>query len=228
MQLCGIQYNAIPDKLIAQTFIINYFAMLTYIIIGTTAVVSYFCFGRHDLVNRFSFNSYAIVKRKEFYRIITHGFIHADMMHLIINMFTFWSFGSYMESLFNMIGFGYWGFIGLYFGGMIFSSFYDLIKYRDNIYYQTIGASGAVSAVLFASILFNPWSSILLFAVIPIPGIIFGVLYLIYCQYMAKRSSDNINHNAHFYGALYGLLFPVLLQPSLLEDFFRLLISRFY
>ena len=199
--------------------------MITYLIIGTTVAVSYYCFGRRNLVNRFSFNSYAVVKRKEFYRIITHGFIHADMMHLLINMFTFWSFGLYIESLFNRIGFGLWGFIGLYFGGMFFSSLYDLIKYRDNIYYQSIGASGAVSAVLFASILFNPWSKILLFAVIPIPGVIFGVLYVIYCQYMAKHSSDNINHNAHFYGALYGFLFPVLLNPHLIKSFTEQLLS---
>ena len=201
--------------------------MLTYLIIGTTAIVSYICFGRRDLVNRLSFNSYAIFKRKERFRLITHGFVHADMTHLLINMFTFWSFGTYMESLFNAIGFGRWGFVGLYFGGMIFSSLFDLIKYRDNIYYQSIGASGAVSAVLFSSILFAPWSKILLFAIIPVPGIIFGVLYLIYCQYMAKQSSDNINHNAHFYGALYGLLFPVLLQPSLINVFFDQLTSIF-
>ena len=201
--------------------------MLTYLIIGTASVVSYICFGRRDLVNRLSFNSYAIFKRKELYRLITHGFVHADMTHLLINMFTFWSFGTYMESVFNSVGFGRWGFLGLYFGGMIFSSLYDLIKYRDNIYYQSIGASGAVSAVLFSSIIFDPWSSILLFAIIPIPGIIFGVLYLIYCQYMAKQSSDNINHNAHFYGALYGLLFPTLLQPSLITVFISQLLSKF-
>ena len=193
--------------------------MLTYLIIGITSVVSYVCFGRQNLINRLSFNSYAIIKRKEWFRLISHGFVHADMMHLLINMFTFWSFGTYMESLFNMIGFGGLGFMGLYFGGMIFSSLFDLVKYRDNIYYQSIGASGAVSAVLFSSILFDPWSSILLFAIIPVPGIIFGVLYLVYCQYMAKHSSDNINHNAHFYGALYGFLFPIFLQPSLLHLF---------
>jgi len=193
--------------------------MLTYLIIGTTVVVSFFCFGRHDLINRLSFNSYAIIRRKEWYRIITHGFVHADTMHLLVNMFTFWSFGTYMESLFSGIGLGRWGFMGLYFGGMIFSSLYDLFKYRDNMYYQSIGASGAVSAVLFSSILFDPWGTILLFAIIPVPGIIFGVLYLLYCQYMAKQSSDNINHNAHFYGAVYGLIFPVLLQPSLAHLF---------
>ncbi len=193
--------------------------MLTYLIIGTTVAVSFICFSRRNLINKLSFNSYAIRKRNEWYRVITHGFVHADTMHLLVNMFTFWSFGTYMESLFVNIGFGQWGFLGLYFGGMIFSSLYDLIKYRDNMYYQSIGASGAVSAVLFASILFDPWGIILLFAVIPVPGIIFGILYLIYCQYMAKQSADNINHNAHFYGAIYGMGFPIALQPSLMHVF---------
>ncbi len=193
--------------------------MITYLIIGTTAIVSFMCFDRRDLFNRLSFNPYAIFKRNEWYRIITYGFVHADMMHLLVNMFTFWSFGTYMESLFDSIGFGKWGYLGLYFGGMIFASLYDLFKYRDNIFYHSIGASGAVSAVLFSSIIFDPWGRIYLFAILPIPGIIFGILYLVYCQYMAKQSSDNINHNAHFYGALYGLLFPILLQPSSLKFF---------
>ena len=196
--------------------------MLTYLILGTTIVVSLICFKRQDLINKLSFNAYAVTKRNEWYRIITHGFVHADMTHLLVNMFTFWSFGSYMETLFANIGFGGWAFIGLYFGGMIFSSIYDLIKYRHNMYYQSIGASGAVSAILFSSILFNPWGTILLFAIIPIPGIIFGILYVIYCQYMAKRSTDNINHNAHFYGAVYGFLFPALLQPALMTSFIKL------
>ena len=102
---------------------------------------------------------------------------------------------------------------------MIFASLYDLIKHHNDPYYVSIGASGAVSAVLFSYILFDPWSKILLFAIIPVPGIIFGVVYLAYCQYMAKRAGDNINHNAHFYGAVYGFLYPALLNPSLLKAF---------
>ena len=152
---------------------------MSYLIIGITVIVSFICFGRQELVSRLSFNAYAILKRKEIYRLITHGFIHADMSHLFVNMFTFYFFGVYMESTFSNIGLGRWGFTCLYFGGMIVSSLFDLIRNRDNVYYQSIGASGAVSAVLFSFILFNPWETILLFAVIPVPGVIFGVLYLI-------------------------------------------------
>lgn len=201
--------------------------MLTYLIIGTTVIISFICFGRHELVNRFSFNAYAILKRKEIHRLVTHGFIHADMAHLFFNMFSFYFFGVYMESVFTQIGFSPWGFIGLYFGGMIFASLFDMIKYRDNVYYQSIGASGAVSAILFSSIIFNPWGSILLFAVIPVPGIIFGVLYIIYCQYMAKRAADNVNHNAHFWGAIFGLIYPIILKPSLIFLFFNQLTKGF-
>ena len=200
--------------------------MVTYLIIAVASIVSFMCFGRQGLINRLSFNSYAVIKRKEWFRVITHGFVHADTIHLFVNMFTLWSFGTYVESMYTAFGLGRFAFIGLYFGGMIFASLYDLIKYRDNIYYQSIGASGAVSAVLFSSILFDPWSKILLFAIIPVPGIIFGALYLLYCQYMAKQASDNINHNAHFYGALYGLLFPILLQPSLFQSFISQLLNR--
>jgi membrane associated rhomboid family serine protease len=193
--------------------------MITYLIIGTTAIVSFICFDRRDLLNKLSFNPYAVFKHNEWYRLVTHGFVHADMMHLLVNMFTFWSFGTLMETIFGTIGFGMWGYFGLYFGGMMFASLYDLFKYHDNIYYHSVGASGAVSAVLFSSILFDPWGLIYFFAVIPIPGILFGVVYLLYCQYMAKQSTDNINHNAHFYGALYGLLYPILLNPSLFKLF---------
>ena len=195
---------------------------MSYLIIGATVIVSFICFSRRELVNRLSFNAYAILKRKEIYRLITHGFIHADTSHLLVNMFTFYFFGAYMESTFTHIGFGRWEYAGLYFGGMIFSSLFDLIKYRDNAYYQSIGASGAVSAILFSSIIFNPWGIILLFAIIPVPGIIFGVLYIIYCQYMSKRASGNVNHNAHLWGAIFGLIYPILLKPSL----FLLFLSR--
>ncbi|MDL2212762.1 rhomboid family intramembrane serine protease [Bacteroides sp. OttesenSCG-928-E20] len=192
---------------------------MTYIIIGITVVVSYMCFGNREWFEKLAFVPYYTAKRKEWYRLITHGFVHADTMHLLINMFTFWSFGAYMEQFFKMLGYGSFTFLILYFGGMIVASLHDLIKRKDNPYYISVGASGAVSAILFSSIFFDPWGKILLFAVIPIPGIVFGVLYLAYCQYMARKGVDNINHNAHFYGAVFGFLFPLLLDPSFIHVF---------
>lgn len=193
--------------------------MITYLLIGLTLFVSFKCFSNRNLFMRLAFIPYRVVKNKEWYRLLSHGFVHADSMHLLVNMFTFWSFGTYMEKLFSYAGFGGLGYLGLYLGGMIVASLFDVIKYANNPNFVSIGASGAVSAVLFASILFDPWGKILLFAVIPVPGILFGVLYLVYCQYMAKRGGDNINHNAHFYGAVYGFLYPILLNPALFKEF---------
>lgn len=193
--------------------------MITYMIIAVTVLVSFLCFNNQELFAKLAFIPYRTIKMHQWYRLITHGFVHADMIHLLVNMFTFWSFGVYIESLFGQLGFGAWGYLLLYFGGMVVASLYDLIKRHDDPYYVSIGASGAVSAVLFTAIFFNPWGTILIFGVLPVPGILFGVLYLIYCQYMSKQVGDHINHNAHFYGALYGLLFPILLRPSLIHIF---------
>lgn len=193
--------------------------MFTYILIAATVFVSYLCFNNERLFSKLALKPYRVVHAGEWYRIITHGFVHGDWMHLFVNMFTFWSFGQYIENAFQELKFGSWAFIALYFGGMVIASINDLIRYRNASWYTSIGASGAVSAVLFSAIFLNPWSKLLLFAVIPIPGILFGVLYLAYCQYMARRGGDNINHNAHFYGAIYGFIFPILLEPELFKAF---------
>lgn len=193
--------------------------MITYSIIGLTVLVSFLCFNNQQLFNKLSLSPYRVVHKREWYRVITHGFVHADTMHLFVNMFTFWSFGTYIENAFQSFGFMPGAFLLLYFGGMIVSSLSDLICHRNDSWYSSIGASGAVSAVLFSAIFLNPWDKILLLAVLPIPGIAFGVVYLIYCQYMAKQSRDNINHNAHFYGAVFGFIFPIFMEPQLLRVF---------
>lgn len=193
--------------------------MLTLFIVAVTVVISFGCFSNSRLFDKLSLKPYRVIHSGEWYRLISHGFVHADWMHLFVNMFTFWSFGQYIEDAFEYMGFGRWAFLLLYFGGMIVASVNDLIRYRNASWYTSIGASGAVSAVLFTAIFLNPWDKILLFAAIPIPGILFGVLYLFYCQYMARKGGDNINHNAHFYGAVYGFIFPVLLEPRLFQYF---------
>lgn len=193
--------------------------MFTDLLIIVTAAVSIVCFNKYQLFERLSLKPYRVVQHQEWWRIITHGFVHADWIHLLVNMFTFWSFGGYIETAFEYLGFGKWAFLTLYFGGMIAASISDIIRYRNAEWYTSIGASGAVSAVLFAAIFLNPWDKILLFAIIPIPGILFGVLYLAYCQYMARQGGDNINHNAHFYGAVFGFVFPILLEPRLFQMF---------
>ena len=122
-------------------------------------MVSFICFNNRLLFDKLSLKPYRIVHAKEWYRIISHGFVHADWVHLFVNMFTFWSFGKYIEETFRYLGFGEGAFLLLYFGGMVVASASDVIRYRNAAWYTSIGASGAVSAVLFTAIFLNPWDN---------------------------------------------------------------------
>ena len=116
--------------------------MITYLITGITVVVSFICFNNRLLFDKLSLKPYRIVHAKEWYRIISHGFVHADWVHLFVNMFTFWSFGKYIEETFRYLGFGEGAFLLLYFGGMVVASASDVIRYRNAAWYTSIGASG--------------------------------------------------------------------------------------
>ena len=107
----------------------------------------------------------------------------------------------------------------LYFGGILTSNIYALFKHRKNYFYNAVGASGAVASVLFASIFFDPWNKIYFFGILPIPGIVFGALYLVYSYQMSNKQKDNVAHDAHFLGSLFGFIFPILLNPRLFEIF---------
>jgi len=160
----------------------------------------------------------------------THGFIHADWLHLIINMFVLFSFGEAVEYKFkelanqDIIRFPQLTFLLFYCGGIIVSSTTTLWKQRDNAMYESVGASGAVSAIVFAGIFFEPLRKIYVYGLIGFPGILIGVLYLIYSYYMSRKGKDNINHDAHFIGAVYGFLFPLLVDHRLLKLFLNQLL----
>ncbi len=198
---------------------------MTIIIIVITCLISISAFNRKELFDKLQLNPYAVYHKKQWYRIITHGFLHADWVHLFVNMFVLFSFGSSIENIFKqlaaqgIINSPILSFLLLYFIGMILATITTIKKHKDNYWYNSVGASGAVSAVVFASIFFQPLAKLYFYAVIPIPGIVFGVLYLAYSQYMSKRDSDNINHDAHFIGAVFGFLFPLLLDPKLINVF---------
>ncbi|MEO5675841.1 MAG: rhomboid family intramembrane serine protease [Chitinophagales bacterium] len=189
---------------------------ITIIIIIITALVSFGAFQSNELEQRLILRPYLINRDNQWYRFITSGFIHANIPHLAINMLVLYSFGRvveyYYQAAFGDLGEAY--FIAMYTGGIIVSDLPTYFKHRNNPSYASLGASGAVSSVLFASIFFNPWSQVMLFF-IPMPGIVMGVLYLIYSAYMSRKSDDNINHDAHFYGAVFGVLFTLALQPRL-------------
>lgn len=195
--------------------------MITIIIIAITCIVSFLCFNGRLNVNKLIFNAYQVWNRKEWYRMFTSGIIHSGWGHLFFNMLTLYFFGRVVEQYFMVVFGNVAGvilYVVLYVSAIAVSSIGDLIKYRDNWNYNALGASGAVSAILFASILFAPKMGIYIYLIpIPVPGYIFAPLYLLYCWYMAKRDMDNIGHTAHFWGAVYGLLFPIVCKPDILS-----------
>lgn len=190
---------------------------MTIFLIIITAAVSLAAFSRPDIARKLAFNPSAANHNNEWWRFFTHAFVHADMGHLAINMFVLYSFGDLVEQVFNrLFQHGEVNYIMLYIGGILFSSLWDYAKQKNNVYYSAVGASGAVAAVVFASILLHPTGKIYFFFIpIGIPSFIFGILYLVYSAHMAKRSQDNIGHNAHFWGAVFGFCFTILLKPTL-------------
>ena len=197
--------------------------MVTIIIILVTTIISVLCFGSMPATNSLKFNAYNVWHRGQWYRMLTYGVVHGGWGHLFFNMLTLYFFGTVVERYFgSAFGTekGMTLYIILYVSAIAVSTIGDLIKYKDDYSYNAVGASGAVSAILFASILFEPKMGIYIYLIpIPVPGYIFAPLYLLYCWYMAKRNADNIGHSAHFWGALYGLVFPLLLKPDILAHF---------
>lgn len=199
---------------------------ITLIIVAVTAIVSFMSFNNISLLNRLIFNPFVISTRKEWYRFISSGFIHGDMMHLFVNMYVLYIFGAAVESYYAQVfgGQSIYYFLLLYFGALAISIAPSYKKHVDNPNYNALGASGAVSAVLFAFILFNPWSTLLLFFIIPAPAFLIGIGYIAYEWYMGKKGGTNINHDAHLWGAVFGFVFTGLLKPSLFARFIQELI----
>ncbi len=195
--------------------------IINFLIIALTVLVSLYAWSNRELFDKLKLNPYMVVHRKEYFRVLGHGFLHADYTHLIFNMITLYFFGGIVEQVFiELFPLGKMLFILFYLLAIIVSSLPSIIKNRNNAYYNSIGASGAVSAVLFASILFVPNNEILMLPIpFPIPAYIFGVLYLLVSFYLSKKNMDNIGHDAHIAGALFGIIFPILLKPSILDFF---------
>ena len=197
--------------------------MITLLIILVTSAVSILCFNGRLNFHALKFNAWAVWNRRQWYRTLSYGLVHSNWGHLIFNMLTLYFFGSVVEKYFAA-AFGNPGgtvlYAVMYVTALAVSTVADLLKFKNNPDYNAVGASGAVSAVLFASILFEPRMGIYIFFIpIPIPGYIFAPLYLLYCWYMARRNIDNIGHSAHFWGAVYGLIFPLICNPGIISHF---------
>lgn len=192
------------------------------ILIALTAGISMYAWSNRELMEKWIFSPYLVSQRGQWYRFLTSGFLHADFVHLGFNLFAFYSFSpavlSEFAGAYGIRG-GIAAFLLLYIGGIILSDVPTYFRHRYDPGYRSLGASGGVSSVLFASILFYPVAAggggIIIFPLpIPIQPFLFGFLYLAYSYYQGRRRGDNINHDAHFYGALFGVVVALALVPQ--------------
>ena len=186
-----------------------------------TVVTSIYAFNDHTLYGKFMLHPYSVYRKNKLYTLITSGMIHSDWMHLIFNMMTFFFFAFTLEAQI-----GSWSFGLIYFLSLVLSDIPSVMKHKNDFWYNSLGASGAISGVLFSYILFYPLSKLYLFFIpIGIPAVLFGGLYLMYCVYASKQSRDNINHDAHFFGALTGIIITILIIPGIVPHFLTALVG---
>ena len=196
---------------------------ITIIIVAATCIVSWLAFNNRQLLDRLILWPPAVDRFKQYDRLVTHGFIHADLSHLLFNMVTLFFFGRPVEQVF-VERIGVIGYVLFYLSAIVIAILPTYMRHRHDAQYRSLGASGAVSAVLFAFILMAPWTGIYIFFIpIPIPAIIYAVLYIGYSVWMDRRGTDNVNHSAHLWGAGYGVLFALIMEPSLLAHFMNAL-----
>ena len=201
-------------------------APITFILIAINVIVSLIGFSNADFIDKTIMWPYGIKREKQYYRFITSGFIHADFIHLLFNMFSFYYFGKAIELYFAQYGLGgNISYLLLYFLGLIIADIPSYLKHQDDYNYRALGASGAVSAVIFACILFQPWGTILIYF-IPMPFIVFAFVYLGYCIYMSKKNLGHVNHDAHLWGSLFGLIFTAVLIAVMSPQLFPVILQE--
>jgi len=184
------------------------------IFLSTIGISLYTLYKNHSLLYRMMFSPYDVANKGKYYTFITSGFVHLDMQHLLFNMVTFFFFAFSLEGKIGSLNFAI-----IYFGSLILSDLSTYFKHRENPDYRSLGASGAIAGVLFSSILISPESKIMIFPIpVPIPSVIFGLLYLAWCYYASRQSNDNINHSTHFWGAVIGIVLTIFIDFSVVEN----------
>lgn len=202
----------------------------TILLVVITTLISFYAYDNRTWFVRLSFRPYDIKRNKgEAFRFITHGFVHADFLHLLFNMFVLYSFGTILEQFFyEMYGAaGLYYFVLLYFGGILFGTLPAYAKHRDNVMYTSIGASGGTTGLVFAFIAIAPFQPLQTAFLPGLPAIVFGILILAAEYFLSKRGNTNIAHDAHIYGALYGFAFTLLLDRDILYNFFTQIKNAF-
>lgn len=203
---------------------------ITLILVVVNTAVSLIAFSNESLMRKSLFNPYLVVQNNEWHRVLAHAFVHGNLIHLLFNMYVLYQFGQLIETIFTSADvfarlfptLEFWGvsrgklyFVLLYFGGLLAATLPAFRKHSDNPHYNSLGASGAVSAVVLGIIILLPTMSLYLFFIpIPIPAFVIGGAYLVYEYFMSKRMSTGIAHDAHLWGGLFGLVFLLLIKPA--------------
>lgn len=203
---------------------------VTLIIILFTSLISYQGFNNYNLIDKLKHSPSREANGKEYYRLLTSGFLHADWVHLLINMFVLYSFGNYIESyVISIFGnpMGKIAYLVMYLLNIIIANIPTMVRQKHNPSFSSIGASGAVSGIIFIFILLNPWAILYLFFIIPVPAIIAGIGYLIYSSYAANKGHGRLDHSAHFAGAIAGMAMIIILNRQILGDFMHRLVADF-
>ncbi len=195
---------------------------ITLALIVITCLISLYALNNSTFLESWMMNPYNVVRKGQYYRLLTSGFIHADFGHLFFNMFSFYFFGSQIESIFTELfgGSAALYLVLFYLVGIIVSDIPTLLKHKNDPGYNSLGASGGVSSVIFGAILFFPLNKIYLYGIIGFPGFVFGLLYIGYSFYESRRGAGYINHDAHLYGAIFGMLFMAVVYPPVIPEFF--------
>ena len=202
---------------------------VTLILIIITVFISWQAFNKTEVFNQFMHYPVVENRNREFHRWLTSVFLHGDWMHLGINMFVLYGFGSQVEDRFvGLFGevMGRINYLLLYLLAGVFANVPTFFKHRNNGGFRSVGASGAVSGIMLSSVLFNPWAQWYIYGILPLNALLASVLFLIYSSWAGKRSHDNIDHMAHFWGAIFGFVFTVALKPSVFTDFLSELMDR--
>lgn len=199
---------------------------LTIVLIILTGLISYQAFNNPSMKAQLLFHPSSIKSSGQWFRFLTHGFVHSNMNHLILNMVVLYLFGETIEIYFGSIfgqAFGKIAYLFFYLSAIVIASIPSYFKYQNTVGYSAVGASGATSAMVMAYVFFSPWNW---FILPPLPAIIFAIGYLWYSTYMDKKGTDNIGHNAHFWGAVYGIVFIVIsaqaFNPAYIDNFIQL------